>query len=103
MRKPFVTIDGVKVFRTYNAKWAGRDGVGVKYCAVCENEINVGDEVSLLMNNNVLFPNVWVHNSHLDYDESFEDVARYNVVSAIISKYKSFVAAYEMRKIWGHI
>ena len=102
MRGAFVTIDGAKVFRSYVSAWKGGKGIGVKYCAICEKEVKVGEEVSLLMCNNTLFPNVWVHDEHLDFGgEDWEDIAQHNVVQTIVNKYRRFEECYKMRKIWG--
>ena len=73
MRETFVTIDGTNVFRGYNAPWIDVCGLGHKYCAVCDEQIVVGEEVSLLMSNHKLFPNVWVHDRHLDFTDTIAD------------------------------
>ena len=108
MRKAFVTIDGVKVFRGYNIAWRKRHGVGHKYCAICEEPIIAGEEVSLLMNNYKLFPNVWVHDRHLDFTDAIagtevECIAQRNVVQTIVDKYREFEKQWDKRKLWGEI
>ena len=108
MREAFVTINGIKVFRGYNFAWRNIRGEVQKYCAVCEEPIMGGEEVSLLMNNCVLFPNVWVHNCHLDFTDAIagtevESIVQRNVVQAIIDKYKEFENCWERRKIWGDL
>lgn len=108
MREAFVTIDGVKVFRGYNSILLGISGTGSVYCAVCEEEINVGDHVSLLMCNHTLFPNVWVHDRHIDFHDTITDtvvesIVQHNVVQTIVNKYRQFERCWEMRKIWGDL
>lgn len=108
MREAFVTIDGVKVFRGYNKSWVNFDGVGQKYCAICDKPIIAGEEVSLLMNNYKLFPNVWVHDHHLDFTDAIsgtevEVIAQRNVIQMIIDKYGEFETQWNKRKIWGNI
>ena len=108
MREAFVTIDGIKVFRAYNSPWIDVDGLGYKYCAICEEQIVIGEKVSLLMNNCVLFPNVWVHDRHLDFTDAIagtevEGIAQRNVVQTIVDKYMEFEKCWERRKIWGDL
>lgn len=106
MREAFVIIDDVKVFRSYHSSWIDIDNTDTKYCAICEKEIKKGEEVSLLMSNHKLFPNVWVHDCHIDlYGDSVDayvtDLARYNVVQTIVNKYVQFEKCWKTRKIWG--
>lgn len=108
MREAFVVIDDVNVFRGYHCAWKGGRGVGTKYCAICEEEIMVGEEVSLLMNNYKLFPNVWVHDCHIDFDDVIVDtvvanIAQHNVVQTIVDKYRQFEKCLKGRKIWGNL
>lgn len=107
MRKPFTIIDGVKVFRSQTTDRHTVLKVERKCCAVCGEFIDDGEEVSLLMSNSVLFPNVWVHDTHLDFhgdikDTEVERLAQQNIVKVIIYKYVEFDRVWRTRKIWGN-
>lgn len=66
-----------------------------EYCVICEKKIKMGDEISLLMNNNKLFPNIWIHNKHISdkYDLKW-------TMTYIIYKYQKYLSFKNEYKIW---
>lgn len=67
-------------------------GNNAGYCAICKKEFKEGAKLTLLINNNKLFPNVWVH------DDCIEDEELELIFEALTKEYRKFK---ELTKIWG--
>ena len=98
MREAFVIVDDVNVYRNKMVARGSWNRFNPRYCALCEREIDDGEEVSLLMCNGVLFPNIWVHDNHF-IDNGRQHI---NMVRGLARRYEAFVKQWESRKIWGH-
>lgn len=96
MKELYTTINGIKVFRyrliDNHTQWK----LPVKICAICQKEIKDGDKVSHIMNNNKLFPNIFIHDSHLIIDK-YDPKA---TILYLISQYNKYLSHANERKIW---
>ena len=95
--KKYAIVNGIKVFRyrliDNHTQWH----LPTKTCAICGKEIKDHEEISHLMNNNKLFPNVWVHNIHLD--EKYDPEA---TIIHLVRQYHKYLSHANERKIWGN-
>lgn len=96
MKGLFTIINDIKIFRYRLIDNHTQRQLPVKICVICEKEIKDGDEISNLMNNNKLFPNVWIHDSHItdDYNPKW-------TIEYIIYKYNKYLSHSNEQKIWG--
>lgn len=63
-----------------------------EWCAVCNQKIYKGDTLYLIMNNHVLFPNVYVHDTCVEPKEE--------CVAYLTNNYKEFKGFVEKYKSW---
>lgn len=98
MKKLFTTINDIKIFRSQITDRHTQWRLPVKTCVICEKEIKDCEKISLLMCNDQLFPNVWVHDSHITDKYNPEWTIKY-----IASKYQKYLSHANERKIWKEI
>ena len=65
------------------------------FCAICNKRFENGDDIYFILNNNVLFPNMWAHmkcvNSYGKYISVMFIKHKWKEFNEISNKYKSFI------------
>lgn len=91
MSREMIVHKGVKVFFH---TMVYRDSIKMQeeWCAVCNKKIYKGDAIYLIMNNQVLFPNAYVHEACIDSKELCV-----NILTADYNRFKEFASMY---KFW---
>ena len=95
MKTEFAIVEGITTFRVQLMDNHERFGLPVKVCAVCGRDIDEGEEISLLVNGCVLFPNVWVHDTHIT---GFNPVF---ITKYLKNAYDNYLSHARERRIWG--
>lgn len=95
MKELYTIINGIKIFRYQLIDNHTKDRLPIKTCAICQKDIKDGDEISLIMNNDKLFPNIRIHDSHITekYDPK-------TTILYLISQYHKYLSHANERKIW---
>ena len=95
MKEIFTIINNIKIYRYQLIDNHTQLKLSTKICVICGKEIKDCEKISLLANNNRLFPNVWIHDSHI--------INKYNAkltIKYIIFIYNKYLSHTNERKIW---
>ena len=91
MSREMIVHKGTKVF-FHSMVYRDMIKMQEEWCAVCNKKIYKGDTIRLIMNNQVLFPNVYVHDACIESKE--------NCVNYLTEDYKRFKEFSDIYKVW---
>ena len=91
MHKEIVVYKGIRTHFRY-LKYRNLDKESTDMCPLCRKKIVTGDELWLIMNNYVLFPNMFVHKNCVGTKRS--------CVNKLIKEHVAFRKAVDKYKFW---
>ena len=97
MSREMIIYEGTKVF-FHSLIYKDMIKMHEEWCAVCNQKIYKGDTLYLIMNNHVLFPNVYVHDACV---EPKEKCVKYLTES--YKEFEDFTAKYKdcINRVYG--
>ena len=91
MSREMVVYKGTKVF-FHSMIYKDAIKSQEEWCALCNKKIYKGDTIHLIMNNQSLFPNVYVHEACIESKES--------CIEQLIENYKDFENSIHKYRFW---